>query len=193
MADLCCLVSDCKKTCPNSTVLTAHLLINHCSLKQGTFNCPLCHHVIGTDHDILAYHIRSYHTGDKPYHCPDCACTFSLEANLNTHRRVRHQVKVANAHPFLRSNSNNYHVYRQVKESSVDPVSDQVHQPVALSKFKNKHCNTCIDTNKTYVFEDSRKTSSLILYLTKLVVSYNTYIRPRFWSILAQSLSAVGK
>ena len=160
MADLFCLVSDCKKTFPNSTVLTAHLLINHCSSKQGTFNCPLCHHVVGTDHDILAYHIRSYHTGDKPYHCPDCTCSFSLEANLNTHCRVRHQVQVTSGHPFLRSNSKDYHVHHQVKKSSVSPVSDQIHQPVpvALSKFKNKHRNTCIDTNKTYVYEDSKKT-----------------------------------
>ena len=150
MTDLCCLVSGCKKTCPNSTLLTAHLLINHCSSKQGIFDCPLCHHVIGTDHDILAYHIRSHHTGDKPYHCPNCTCTFNLEANLNTHCRVRHQVQVASIHPFLQSNSKDYHVCHQVKKSSASRVSGRVHQPV-------RDANTCIATNKTCVYKDSRK------------------------------------
>ena len=39
----------------------------------------------------MTYHIRSHHTGEKPYHCPDCKCTFGLEVNLNTHSHVCHQ------------------------------------------------------------------------------------------------------
>ena len=46
-----------------------------------------------TDLNIMTYHICSHHTGDKPYHCPDYKCTFSLEANLNTHCHIRHQTQ----------------------------------------------------------------------------------------------------
>ena len=88
-----CLVCGCKKTCTNLTILTNHVLNDHCPSKEDTLHCPLCHHVTSTDHNIMTYHIRSQHTGDKPYHCPDCKCTFSLEANLNTHCRVRHQTQ----------------------------------------------------------------------------------------------------
>ena len=42
----------------------------------------------------MTYHICSHHSGDKPYHCPDdCKCTFSLEANLNTHCHICHQTQ----------------------------------------------------------------------------------------------------
>ena len=41
----------------------------------------------------MTYLICSHHTGDKPYHCPDCKCTFSLETNLNTHCHIRHQTQ----------------------------------------------------------------------------------------------------
>ena len=46
-----------------------------------------------TDLNIMTYHICSHHSGDKPYNCPDCKCTFSLEANLNTHCHIRHQTQ----------------------------------------------------------------------------------------------------
>ena len=88
-----CLVRGCKKTCTNPTVLTNHLLNNHCRAKRGTFRCSLCHRITSTDRNIMTYHIRSQHTGDKPHPCPDCKCGFSLEANLNTHCRVRHQIQ----------------------------------------------------------------------------------------------------
>ena len=41
----------------------------------------------------MTYHLRSCHTHDKPYLCQECKCIFSLEANLNTHQRIRHNVK----------------------------------------------------------------------------------------------------
>ena len=66
----------------NSPVLTDHH--NHCPLKQDIFQCPLCHHMTSTDCNIMTCHIYSRHTGDKPYHCPDCTCTFSVEDNLKT-------------------------------------------------------------------------------------------------------------
>ena len=99
-----CFVRGCKKICTNSTVLTDHLLNNHYYSKEGILHCPLCHHVTSTDHNIMTYHIRSHHTGDKPYHCPDCKCTFSLEANFNTHCCVRHQtqsVPTISSHSYL--------------------------------------------------------------------------------------------
>ena len=112
-----CLIRDCKKTCTNSTVLTDHLLNNHCSSKEGILHCPLCHHMTSTDRNIMTYHIRSHHTGDKPYHCPDCKCTFSLEANLKTHCRVRHQTQ------------------------SVPTISS--HSTCVVSNSINHYCTTC--------------------------------------------------
>ena len=106
-----CLVRGCKKTCTNSTVLTDHLLNNHCPSKEVILHCPLCYHVTSTDRNIMSYHIRSHHTGDKPYHCPDCKCTFSLEANLNTHCRVRHQtqnVPTTSSHCVVSNSKNHY-------------------------------------------------------------------------------------
>ena len=90
---LCYLVSSCKKTCVNSTVLTDHLN-NHCPLKLDTFQCSLCHHVTSTDCNIMTYHIYSYYTGDKSYHCLDCTGSFSLEDNFKT-CCVCHQVKTS--------------------------------------------------------------------------------------------------
>ena len=95
----------------NSIVLTDHLF------KERILHCPLCHHVTSTDHNIMTYHIRSHHTGDKPYHCPDCKCTFSLEANLNTHCRVRHQ------------------------SQSVQTTSS--YSTCVVSNSKNHYCTTC--------------------------------------------------
>ena len=65
----------------------------------------------------MTYHICSHHTGDKPYHCPDCKCTFSLEANLNTHCHVRHQVQ------------------------SVPTTSS--YSTCVVSNSKNHYCTTC--------------------------------------------------
>ena len=90
-----CLIRDCKKICTNSIVLTDHLLNKHCSSKEGILHCPLFHHVTSTDCNNMIYHICFHHTGDKPYHCPDCTSTFNLEANLNEHYRVHHQVQNA--------------------------------------------------------------------------------------------------
>ena len=98
----------------------------------------------------MTYHICCCHTGHKPYHCPDCTCSFCLEANVNTHCCVHHQVEVASAHCSLRSNSKYYHVCHQVKKSSASQVSGQGHWPVRDS-------NTSIAINKKYVYKDSRK------------------------------------
>ena len=76
----------------NPTVLTDHHN-NHCPLKQDIFQCPLCHHKTSTDCNIMTCHIYSHHTGDKPYHCPNCTCTFSIEDNLKTHQCMCHQVQ----------------------------------------------------------------------------------------------------
>ena len=65
----------------------------------------------------MTYYIRSHHTGDKPYHCPDCKCTFSLEANLNAPCCVRHQVQ------------------------SVPTIS--CHSTCVVSNSKNHYCATC--------------------------------------------------
>ena len=66
-SNVCCLIRDCKKTCTNLTVLTDHLLNNHCSSKEGILHCPLCHHVTSTDRTICMYvtstdrNIMTYH------------------------------------------------------------------------------------------------------------------------------------
>ena len=67
----------------------------------------------------MTYHIHSHHTGDKPYHCPDCKCTFILEANLNTHCRVRDQVQ------------------------SVPTISSHSTCVVHVFNSKNHYCTTC--------------------------------------------------
>ena len=87
-----CLVSGCKETFISSSFITDHLLNIHCLKKHNVFHCPLCS-ITCYDFDMMTYHLRSCHTHDKPYHCQECKCIFSLEANLNTHQRVRHNIK----------------------------------------------------------------------------------------------------
>ena len=87
-----CLVSGCKETFISSSLITDHLLNVHCLKTRDVLHCPLCS-MTCYDFDIMTYHLRSCHTHDKPYHCLECNCTFSLEANLNTHQRVRHNIK----------------------------------------------------------------------------------------------------
>lgn len=91
MSTVCCLVSSCKETFATQSMLTDHLFKTHCTTVQDVLHCPLLDcHVSCCDTSIMTYHLRSRHTYDKPSQCAECKCSFSLEANLKTHQRVRH-------------------------------------------------------------------------------------------------------
>ena len=92
MSTGCCVVSGCNEMFTNQT---DHLLNTHCIIVQGILHCPFpdCH-VTCYNSDVMTYHLCSCHTHDKPYHCfVECQCSFSLEANVKTHQRVRHNIQ----------------------------------------------------------------------------------------------------
>ena len=91
MSPVCCLVSSCKETFATQSILTDHLFKTHCTKVQDIHHCPLLDcYVTCYDSSIMTYHLHSCHTHNRPSQCAECKCGFSLEANLKTHQRVRH-------------------------------------------------------------------------------------------------------
>ncbi|CAG0885567.1 unnamed protein product [Darwinula stevensoni] len=55
-----------------------------CDQSRTGHICPHCNKLFAKK-DTLMVHIRSIHTGERPFHCPHCTKTFAARSKLNVH------------------------------------------------------------------------------------------------------------